>query len=277
MTAVFPNQILTQQLLAAVHLAGDAIMNVYCETGKPVSVQIKEDQSPVTVADLAAHQVLTEQLRILTPELPVVSEEDAASVQTRLQHQRYWLIDPLDGTREYLSRNGEFTVNLALIDNHETVWGCVHAPALELTFWGGRHTGAFRRAQGQTSAVQVGPSAQSHAICRIIASKSHMDSQTQAFIEGLGPSSLVQSGSSLKFCRIAEGEADIYPRLGPTCEWDTAAAQAILEAAGGFVHDLQGQSLRYGKSDILNPYFIASRPGITTSWHRITPFKIFLA
>jgi 3'(2'), 5'-bisphosphate nucleotidase len=262
MSTGLPDTDLSARLVQAVQLAGQAIMSHYlAATGQ---WQEKADASPVTQADLAAHHVLIEQLRLITPDIPVVSEEDTDSQVLRVQHERFWLIDPLDGTKEYLSRNGEFTVNLALIERHAAVWGCVFAPALDLMYWGAKPLGAFRTSQGRTQTLQL-QIKQAPAICRVIASKSHMDAATQQFIDKLGPSSLVQAGSSLKFCRIAEGMADIYPRLAPTCEWDTAAAQAVLEAAGGVVLDLQGQRMRYGKPDVLNPFFIAAGPGVTWS------------
>lgn len=258
-----PDPVLTQQLLQSVQQAGAAIMNFFAASDTALAVKTKSDQSPVTAADLAAHRVLTEHLYGLTPDLPVVSEEDEHSAHDRLCHERYWLIDPLDGTREFISGHGEFTVNLALIAGNAAVWGCVHAPALNQTYWGGRGMGAFRcDPDGQTVALHVATGAHANTGWRVMASKSHLDPETTEFIKKLGPTTLVQAGSSLKFCRVSEGVADIYPRLGPTCEWDTAAAQAILEAAGGVVQDLHGQPLRYGKHEVLNPFFIAARPDI---------------
>lgn len=265
MSSGWPDPLPVQDLLQAVRLAGDAIMAIYASADEPLAVNIKSDLSPVTAADLAAHRVLVRELQTLTPAIPVVSEEDEGSSHSPQQYPCYWLIDPLDGTREFISRNGEFTVNLALIQQNAPVWGCVYAPALELMYWGGVGTGAFRSAQGETTAARVTSDASPQAACRVIASKSHLNPQTEDFIARLGAATLVQAGSSLKFCRIAEGAADLYPRMGPTCEWDTAAAQAVLEAAGGFVHDLHGQPLRYGKAEILNPFFIAGRPGIAWS------------
>ncbi len=260
MTAT-PDPALTRQLLDAVRQAGAVIMNFYALPHPTLAVAKKSDQSPVTAADLAAHHVLLEQLHLLTPNLPVISEEDEDSFADRLGHERYWLIDPLDGTREFISGSGEFTVNLALIDHKTPVWGCVYAPALEQMYWGGLGLGAFRCEHGMTAEMQVSHGG-CNSTCRVVASKSHMDAETAEFIATLGSTSLVQAGSSLKFCRIAEGHADIYPRMGPTCEWDTAAAQAVLEGAGGTVHDLWDKPLTYGKANILNPSFIARRPGV---------------
>lgn len=244
---------LLEELTLVARLAGDAIMAVY---GVGCAVAHKGDLSPVTEADLAAHRVLVSRLEALLPGCPVVSEEDTASQAHRRGSGRFWLIDPLDGTKEFIACNGEFTVNISLVEEGRSVLGVVYAPAIDALYRGGPGIGAWRSVGAQTGAIQVGGAG---GICRVVASKSHLNAETQAFIDRLGPASLVQAGSSLKFCRVAEGQADIYPRLAPTCEWDTAAAQAILEGAGGAVLDLQGQPLRYGKPDVFNPSFIATR------------------
>jgi 3'(2'), 5'-bisphosphate nucleotidase len=247
---------LIQQLVPIARVAGEAIMAVYSR-GMP-EVQGKEDDSPVTEADLAAHRVLASWLKPLLPECPVVSEEDAGSLVYRQSHGRFWLLDPLDGTKEFIARNGEFTVNIALIEDRRCVLGMVYAPAIDALYWGGAGLGAFRCIGGQTVAIKVAASNTGKG-SRVVASKSHLNEATRSFIDRLSEVSLVQAGSSLKFCRVAEGEADIYPRLAPTCEWDTAAGQAVLEGAGGVVVDLQGAPLRYGKPDVLNPSFISTR------------------
>lgn len=247
---------LIELLLPVARAAGDAVMAIY--TRGATQVQHKEDASPITEADMAAHRVLSTKLVPLLPNCPVVSEEDTASRAHLSEHGQFWLIDPLDGTKEFIARNGEFTVNIALIRDGRCVLGVVYAPALDALYWGGSSIGAFRHAQGETTAIRVS-SGRGGNICRVVASKSHLNEATQSFIDRLGAVRLVQAGSSLKFCRVAEGAADIYPRLAPTCAWDTAAAQAVLEGAGGAVLDLQGQALRYGKSDVLNPSFIATR------------------
>lgn len=247
---------LTSRLLLAAREAGQAIMGIY--NAGQADVHVKADQSPVTAADLAAHEVLITALQNLLPDCPVVSEEDDSSLTYRQEVGRFWLIDPLDGTKEFIARNGEFTVNIALIDQGSAVFGVVYAPAIDCMYWGGADYGAFSESLDGARPIQVA-AASSPETCRVVASKSHLNEETQRFIDQLGVVSLVQAGSSLKFCRVAEGQADIYPRLAPTCEWDTAAAQAVLEGAGGVVLDQQGKPLRYGKSDVLNPAFIASR------------------
>jgi 3'(2'), 5'-bisphosphate nucleotidase len=246
---------LLEELIKLMWEASDAILGVY-HSGE-LDTKIKGDESPVTQADLAAHHVLVNGLSQLTPEIPVVSEEDSSSLQIPESHRRYWLIDPLDGTKEFINRNDEFTCNLALIDSHQTFYGFVSVPVLDLLYHGGSNHGAYR-VNRTGSETQIQCHRQSSPT-RVIASKSHLNPETTAFIEAIEtPIELVQAGSSLKFLRIAEGLADIYPRLAPTCEWDTAAAQAILEGAGGSVKKIDGSAVTYGKSEILNPHFIAA-------------------
>jgi 3'(2'), 5'-bisphosphate nucleotidase len=249
------DSVLFEELISLMWKASDAILEVY-RSGE-LNTKTKGDESPVTQADLAAHHVLVNGLSQLTPNIPVVSEEDPSSLQIPESHQRYWLIDPLDGTKEFINRNDEFTCNLALIDSHQTIYGFVSVPVLGLLYHGGDTHGAYRvdRASGEAR-IQC---QQQTGTTRFIASKSHLNPETIAFIEAIEtPVELIQAGSSLKFLRIAEGLADIYPRLAPTSEWDTAAAQAILEGAGGSVKKTDGSPLTYGKSEILNPHFIAA-------------------
>ena len=221
-----------------------------------VVVARKDDDSPLTAADLASHRHIAGELDRRTPAIPVVSEEDADSQRHRRSDGTFWLIDPLDGTREFMARNGEFTVNIALIHQGRPVFGVVYAPALRQMYWGGVGSGAWRaQDDGAAEAIHVRTPA---APLRIVASKSHLNEDTRTFIASLGSVTVVQAGSSLKFCRVAEGSADLYPRLSPTCEWDTAAAQAVLEGAGGVVVDRSGSPLRYGKPEVLNPSFVAA-------------------
>lgn len=245
---------LLDKLLPIARLAGSEVMAIYAK-GR-VDAKLKEDTSPVTLADLSAHRVLVQQLQRLLPNCTVVSEE-AEGPYVHRQSERFWLIDPLDGTKEFISRNGEFTVNIALIEGGRSVMGVVYAPAIDTLYWGGSGLGAWRCMGGETIPIRVSHRGDG-SVCRVIASRSHLNTETQAMVHRLGPVQLMSVGSSLKFCRIAEGTADVYPRIAPTCEWDTAAAQAVLEGAGGVVLDLQGQSLSYGKPNVFNPPFVAA-------------------
>lgn len=251
---------LLPQVVLIAREAGNVIMAIYDalpETSGQVSYKV--DGSPVTQADLAAHQLIARGLAKLAPDIPVVSEEDGASQVHRQPSGRFWLVDPLDGTKEFLARNDEFTVNIALVQDGVAVLGVVVVPALSLAYWGAAGLGAFRLSPHGIEPIRVSNyQERSGRALRVLASKSHMNTETQVFLRQLGPHELIQTGSSLKFCRIAEGSADLYPRLGLTCEWDTAAGQAILEAAGGCVSQLDNAPLRYGKPDVVNPHFIAT-------------------
>ncbi len=234
--------------------AGDAILAVY---GRDIAVELKADQSPLTEADRAAHAVIRERLADLTPALPLLSEESAPhELAERRSWPRYWLVDPLDGTKEFLKRNGEFTVNIAFVEEHRAVLGVVFAPVLDRLYFGAADRGAWRQDAGTAPrAIRVREAA---APVRVIGSRSHAGDELAAYLAALGPHELVSMGSSLKICLIAEGAADVYPRLGPTSEWDTAAAQAILESAGGRMITRAGQPLRYNtKDELLNPHFLA--------------------
>lgn len=245
-------------LLAAVadlaRRAGVEILAVY---GQTFEVTRKADQSPLTLADMRAHEVIVRGLRELTPDIPVLSEEASdIPYETRGQWNRYWLVDPLDGTKEFVSRNGEFTVNIALIENHAPVLGVVHVPVSDTTYGGDVASGAIRQT-GAEPAVKISVRVPASAPLRVVGSRSHGGNLDQ-HLTALGPHTLLSVGSSLKFCLVAEGNADFYPRFGPTSEWDTAAAQAVVEAAGGAVITTDGAPLRYNrKADLLNPNFLA--------------------
>jgi 3'(2'), 5'-bisphosphate nucleotidase len=239
--------------------AGREILAVYASGA--VAASAKADQSPLTEADLRAHALIVGALGALTPDLPVLSEESAgAAYAERRRWRRYWLVDPLDGTREFLSRNGEFTVNIALIEGHDPVLGVVHVPLSDTSYRGLAGRGAWR--QTASSAVEpIRVARAAAAPLRVVGSRSHRGSSLDAFLERVGPYRLVALGSSLKFCIVAEGGADVYPRLGPTSEWDTAAAHAVLSAAGGTVTALDGAPLQYNTRDeLLNPHFVAYGP-----------------
>lgn len=233
--------------------AGRAILEVY---STDFTVESKADESPLTKADLASHLCIVAGLQQLTPDIPIISEEGGlADYEVRKQWPRYWLIDPLDGTKEFVNRNGEFTVNIALIENHDVVLGIVHVPVLGLTYLGCAGHGAERRCKdGSSEKIHVADNSASPV--RVVGSRSHRGASLDAYLTSLGDCEMVAMGSSLKFCVVAEGAADIYPRLGLTCEWDTAAAQAIVEQAGGRVLTLDGKAMKYNtKDEMLNPFF----------------------
>jgi 3'(2'), 5'-bisphosphate nucleotidase len=234
--------------------AGRSILEVY---GQDFEVTHKSDASPLTQADLASHRVIRDALARLTPEIPLLSEESAEiEFAIRAGWTTYWLIDPLDGTKEFVNRNGEFTVNIALIHDHRPVLGVVHVPVTGTTYTGVVGDGAVRQAPEaapETIRVQV-PCADR---VRVVGSRSHANPRLRQYLEPLGDYELLSMGSSLKFCLLAEGKADFYPRLGPTSEWDTAAAHAVVVAAGGQVVTLDNRPLQYNrKASLLNPEFL---------------------
>jgi 3'(2'), 5'-bisphosphate nucleotidase len=233
--------------------AGLAIMRIYVQD---FAVESKSDNSPLTAADLASHRIICEGLAALTPDVPVLSEESAdIPWDQRRGWSRYWLVDPLDGTREFVKKNGEFTVNIALIENGVSVLGVVYAPALDYLAHAERGVGAFVRDGASDVALMTQQPAPTPL--RVAASRSHLDARTAAALEKMGATERIGMGSSLKFCRIAEGRIDVYPRFGPTSEWDTAAGQCVVEAAGGAVLRLDGSVLAYNtKESLLNPDFI---------------------
>jgi 3'(2'), 5'-bisphosphate nucleotidase len=245
---------LSRELLPIVARAGAAIMRVY-DGG--FAVQRKDDDSPLTQADLESQQVILDGLGRLTPDIPILSEESAqAPWSERRSWSELWVVDPLDGTREFVKRNGEFTVNIALVVDHEPVLGVVSAPARGLLYWGAAGIGAFTQHRG-ASRSPIHVSAPGSPV-RVVGSRSHPSPDTAAYLKRLKAHVMTGIGSSLKFGLIAEGEADLYPRFGPTSEWDTAAGQAVLEAAGGHVTRLDGHRLRYNCRDsIINGNFLA--------------------
>lgn len=245
---------LREACIALSREAGDAILAVYAQDFDVVS---KDDASPLTQADLASHHIIVAGLRALAPDIPVLSEEDAGIAWSeRRTWTRHWLVDPLDGTREFVKKNGEFTVNIALIEDGKPVLGVVYAPVTDYLLHAEAGIGAFLRRGDEDIAITTRRPATTPL--RVAASRSHLDERTAAALERMGETERHGLGSSLKFCRIAEGRMDVYPRFGPTSEWDTAAAQCVLEAAGGAVLRLDGTPLDYNrKENILNPDFIA--------------------
>jgi 3'(2'), 5'-bisphosphate nucleotidase len=233
--------------------AGEAVSEIYATAATEVTY--KQDRSPLTAADLASQGVILPALRELTPEIPILSEESAAQPwETRRSWRRFWLVDPLDGTKEFLKRNGEFTVNIALVEEGRAVLGVVHAPVLGRDYLGAAGRGAWREEDGERTTLRAAGTGEPELA--VVASRSHAGGLLAAFLAKLPAHRLVSLGSSLKLCLVAEGAADFYPRLGPTMEWDTAAAHAVVSAAGGRVVDLDGEELTYGKQDLHNPHFL---------------------
>lgn len=251
--------------------ASRVILSIY---DRDFTVETKQDSSPVTEADQAAEEVILERLQRFDPNLVVVAEEAVAGGKTPPESSRFVLVDPLDGTKEFISKNGEFTVNLGLIEDGAPVAGVVLAPARKLIFAGRVGTGAWQATDVDSGAPEFAPIAVRTPDPKglsVVASRSHLSDETRQFIERFEVSEWTSAGSSFKFCRIAAGEADLYPRHGRTMEWDTAAGDAVLRAAGGRVDTLDGKPLRYGKrrqatdTDFANPHFVAAN----FDWHRV--------
>lgn len=252
------NDAMRQRLIEGVHEAGERVLAVY---RRDFEVEHKADESPLTEADMASHHALVALLEDVTPDIPVLSEESGEiPYETRRRWSRYWLIDPLDGTKEFINRNDEFTLNVALIEDNEPVFGIVHAPVLGQTWWGQQGLGARKlEADGTERAISARalPDPE-HETWKVVGSRRHGAEAFEAFCQALPHNEHVSMGSSLKLCLVAEGKADLYPRLAPTSEWDTAAAQAVVTAAGGEVLDAATlEPLRCNRQDsVLNPWFI---------------------
>ena len=260
---------LQEPLLALARAAGAAILAARAAATPGVDGRLqgstKADGSPVTAADLAAHRLIVAGLHQLDPGACVISEEDGDATRSRPVDGRYWLVDPLDGTREFQRGSPEFTVNIGLVEHDLPVFGVVFAPALDLLYWGGDRFGAWRQEGATRRRCRVAPLPRSGESWRVVASRSHLDADTQAWIAARGASDLLAVGSSLKFCRVADGSAHVYPRLAPTHEWDTAAAQAVLEGAGGSVCTPAGARLSYGHPGEPHAGFIAAAGRISAA------------
>ncbi|MDE0509070.1 MAG: 3'(2'),5'-bisphosphate nucleotidase CysQ [Gammaproteobacteria bacterium] len=261
------------EIEAIARQAGAAIMEVY-NSADSLAVQYKDDDSPLTEADRRANAIIEAGLAELEPRLPILSEESAQpGYETRRQWQRYWLVDPLDGTREFVKRNGEFTVNIALVGDSVAELGVVHVPVSGVSYMGAIGHGAFRQDTGSEPIPISAGAKLDNAPLKVMASRSHLDQHVKRVLRRLeveyGAVETVNMGSSLKICLLAEGKADIYPRLAPTSEWDTAAAHAVLAAAGGEISNTAFQPLRYNqKEDLRNPHFIAVADP-TADWRAI--------
>lgn len=245
---------LLPQIVDISRKAGQAIMEIYADPAN--AVMTKSDNSPLTQADLAADRVISAGLNELALGYPILSEESAQiAYEDRSSWQCFWLVDPLDGTKEFIKRNGEFTVNIALIENGVPVLGVVYAPVLDVCYFAARGVGAFiKRGSENAQAIRVKEVLPGEPV-KVVASRSHADERTTALLQKLGDYQCISMGSSLKLCLVAEGAAHFYPRLGPTMEWDTAAAHAVVSQAGGVVCNQNGDELCYNKPDLHNPEF----------------------
>ena len=234
--------------------AGAAIMDIY---DGDHAIEMKDDKSPLTAADKASHNMIVAGLEAHFPDIPILSEEGAdIPYSERKNWTHFWLVDPLDGTKEFIKRNGEFTVNIALIGNNSPVMGVVYVPAQDKLYYGTADEGAFVR-KGEESPVPIHVrKADPEAGLTVVMSRSHPSPELEDYLKNIKIAEALPVGSSLKLCVVAEGRADLYPRLGPTMEWDTAAGHAVVEAAGGQLNTPEGQPLRYNKENLLNPHFV---------------------
>ncbi len=252
-------QALVEQVIPIAKKAGEKIMDVYKDEAN-FNIESKDDNSPLTRADREANEIICDYLELLTPKLPIISEENKEiPYDQRKDYDYCWMVDPLDGTKEFIKRNGEFTVNIALIGHNKSVGGVVYAPVLDKMYYASQTSGAYLNYKGKITKLNATYFHPDEKALSIVCSRSHLNEATQAFIDDYRDPIKVSKGSSLKFLILASGEAQLYPRLAPTMEWDTAAAHIILEEAGGqILRADNGSPLVYNKKNLLNPHFIAS-------------------
>lgn len=247
---------LLEKIITLAEQAGEKILEIY---QTDYAIEHKEDETPLTEADMAAHHLIDAGLQVITPDIPILSEESGEiPFATRQQWQRYWLVDPLDGTREFIKRNGEFSVNIALVEGGKAILGVVYAPVMRTSYYARQGGGAFKREPGRKGRqIHCRTPARDKVI--VAGSRSHRAPSLNAFLAKLADYEIISMGSALKSCLVAEGAVDVYPRLGPTSEWDTAAAQCVVEEAGGLITDTAMDVLRYNtKESLLNPHFFVS-------------------
>lgn len=257
MSVLDQNPKLIEKVLKLSKGAGELILEIYKNYNS--NFELKEDKSPLTTADIASHNLITKGLKNLTPSLPIISEEDSRiPFRVRSSWDQYWLIDPLDGTKEFLNKNDEFTVNIALIHKNEPIFGVIYIPVLGTTYWGAEEKGSFLiKSSGTQKSISVARNVDKKL--RIVISRSHPSKELGIFLNKINDYEILRKGSSLKFCLIAEGMADIYPRLGPTSEWDIAAGEAIVKYAGGYIYTRDSKLMTYNqKHSYINPDFIVS-------------------
>lgn len=245
-------------LLSIIEKAAKAVLEVYNDA-EGITVETKGDDSPLTIADKRANEIINEGLSKLVFQFPILSEENKMiPYEMRKQYEHYWLVDPVDGTKEFIKRNGEFTINIALIRKNKPVMGLVNIPVQGRTFWAIKNKGAFVVEEGEEQKLQANSYKLTDKNLRVVTSRSHLNDATMNFVNQLNEPTFVPIGSSLKFLIIAEGKADVYPRYGLCMEWDTGAAQIILEEAGGSILQIDtNEPLVYNKENLLNPFFIA--------------------
>lgn len=247
-----------EALLPVSRDAGKAILKIY--ESHDVGIEHKSDSSPLTKADLASNSIICAALTELSPDIPIISEENEnIPYETRRTWNYCWVVDPLDGTKEFIKKNGEFTTNIGLVKGQEVIAGVVYLPVYDEMYYAIKGKGAYKISNGKREQLHAKKYSIRDKNLTVVCSRSHLDDNTKAFIERLDEPQMISKGSSLKFLSIAQGDAHIYPRMAPTMEWDTCAAQIILEEAGGkvLIHDSQNEPVRYNKEDLLNPYFMA--------------------
>ena len=257
-TEIMINTELAREVAKIAKIAGEAILKIYNEADD-IQIQQKDDNSPLTIADRTANAIICEHLEKLEVQFPIISEENKlVEKDVRQKYEYYWLVDPLDGTKEFIKRNGEFTVNIALIHQQRSILGVVYAPVMDEMYIAVKDEGAFLEKNGEEIELSAKYFALTDAELGVVCSRSHLNEPTENFIKKLNKPNLVATGSSLKFLILAKGAAHIYPRLAPTMEWDTGAAQIILEEAGGkVINNETGKPLLYNKDNLPNPHFIA--------------------
>ena len=251
------NNALLNNIISIAQKAGDKILEIYNSNDFSNSVEYKEDNSPLTIADKASNKVIIDEINKLELNIPILSEEEKnVHYSTRKKWNKFWLIDPLDGTKEFIKRNGEFTVNIALIDNGAPILGVVYAPVLDTTWFGSIDSGSFIHKNSQSKKIKINKD--HNSTIKVVSSRSHANNpKLKEYLKKFKDYELVKMGSSIKMCLVADGSADCYPRFGPTMEWDTGAAHAVVKFAGGNIFNINtNRELKYNKENLLNPGFI---------------------
>jgi len=253
-----------KNILEILNITIDAGMEILKFYDKEIIVNSKKDNSPITQADLNSNNLIINKLKKFDPSIPVLTEESLVAWEERKEWKKYWLVDPLDGTKEFINRNGEFTVNISLIENNNPIFGVIYAPIKSLLYYATQNKGSYKintdknlNSLDKFNKIKINK--EKNLIIKIIASRSHLNQEFETWVtRNFNKYEVIRIGSSLKFCLLAEGEADVYPRLGPTSEWDIAAGHIILEEAGGKLKSIDNNDILYNtKEDILNPHFIA--------------------